>query len=180
MTIRIFEEVQASTNLLSIWAYGGSWNQNRPIPRFALQKFCNSLLAHVCPPHPMTSREWLIAVWLCSFKCPVQSCAWLLCDWALRNGSPGEHDKENMLAFTMNHGPCCPIHQSTLDSPDYWTDPALMSSAAPASSTEWRRWEIESRVRHANWPTRHGHWQTTPIHCFHGLMKPYVLLFLYH
>ena len=65
--------------------------------------------------------------------------------------------KKKLLAFTMIHGPCCPIHQSTLDSPDYWTDPALMSSAAPASSTEWRRWEIESRVRHANWATRYGH-----------------------
>ena len=72
----------------------------------------------------------------------------------------------------VNHGPCCPIHQSTLDSPDYWTDPALMSSAAPASSTEWRRWELESRNRHAKWATRHGQWQTTPGHCFHGLIKP--------
>ena len=62
----------------------------------------------------------------------------------------------------MIHGPCCPIHQSTLDSPDYWTDPALMSSAAPAPSTEWRRWENESRTRHARWATRHGQWQTTP------------------
>lgn len=68
----------------------------------------------------------------------------------------------------MNHGPCCPIHQSTLDSPDYWTDPALMSSAAPASSMEWRRWEIESRSRHAKWATHHGQWQTTLKYFFMG------------
>ena len=70
---------------------------------------------------------------------------------------PGEDDKETLKRFVVNHGPCCPIHQSTLDSPDYWTDPALMSSAAPASSTEWRRLEIESRSRHAKWATRHGY-----------------------
>ena len=78
----------------------------------------------------------------------------------------------------MNHGPCCPIHQSTLDSPDYWTDPALMSSATPASSTEWRRWDIESRSRHAKWATRHGQWQTK-LSCFmRGLMKTCALFFL--
>ena len=78
----------------------------------------------------------------------------------------------------MNHGPCCPIHQSTLDSPDYWTDPALMSSATPASSTEWRRWDIESRSRHAKWATLHGQW-LTKLSCFmRGLMKPCALFFL--
>lgn len=53
-------------------------------------------------------------------------------------------------------GPCCPIDQSTLDSPDYWTDPTLMPTAAPASSVEWRRWELESKTRHARWVSRHG------------------------
>ena len=78
----------------------------------------------------------------------------------------------------MNHGPCCPIHQSTLDSPDYWTDPALMSSATPASSTEWRRWDIESRSRHAKWATLHGQW-LTKLSCFmRGLMKTCSLFFL--
>jgi len=56
----------------------------------------------------------------------------------------------------MNHVPCCPIHQSTLYSPDYWIDPALMSFAATASSVEWPRWEIQSRSRHAKCATRHG------------------------
>ena len=50
MTIRIFEEGLASTIWLGIWAYVESWNQNRLILCFALQKFCNSLLAHAFSP----------------------------------------------------------------------------------------------------------------------------------
>ena len=76
----------------------------------------------------------------------------------------------------MIHGPCCPIHHSTLDSPDYWTDPALMTSAAPASSTEWHRWAIESRSRHAKWASRHSQWQTIPSCFFQGLIKPYLFV----
>ena len=36
----------------------------------SLQKFCNSLLAHLCPPHWMASGEWLTALRLCSFDYP--------------------------------------------------------------------------------------------------------------
>ena len=55
MTIRIFEEGLASTIWLGIWAYVGSWNQNRLILCFALQKFCNSLLAHAFSPRSSVS-----------------------------------------------------------------------------------------------------------------------------
>ncbi len=72
-------------------------------------------------------------------------------------GEAKVHDEENLQILIVMHGPSCPLHQSTLDSPDYWTDPALMSSAAPASSLEWRRWDIESKTRHAKWVTQQGH-----------------------
>ena len=55
MTIRIFEEGLASTIWLGIWAYVESWIQNRLILCFALQKFCNSLLAHSFSPRSSVS-----------------------------------------------------------------------------------------------------------------------------
>lgn len=58
---------------MSNWAYVGSWNQNRPILRFALQKFCNSLLAHLFPASFDGFRGVVDAVRLCSFKFPAQS-----------------------------------------------------------------------------------------------------------
>lgn len=65
MTIRIFEEGLASTIWLGIWAYVESWNQNRLILCFALQKFCNSLLAHAFSPCSSVSGGggcWVLCV----------------------------------------------------------------------------------------------------------------------
>ncbi|WP_170953536.1 hypothetical protein [Synechococcus sp. UW179A] len=30
-----------------------------------------------------------------------------------------------------------------LDSPDYWTDNALVEVVSPASASEWRQWTLE-------------------------------------
>lgn len=40
----------------------------------------------------------------------------------------------------MQAGPCCPLLLGTLDSPDYWTDEALVASAQPATESQWRAW----------------------------------------
>ncbi len=34
----------------------------------------------------------------------------------------------------MKASPICPLHLGTLDSPDYWTDPVLMSSVRPLAA----------------------------------------------
>lgn len=85
MTIRIFEEGLASTIWLGIWAYVESWNQNRLILCFALQKFCNSLLAHAFSSCSLVSGGGGLL-----------SAAWPCIAWALRIGSSGEHDEGNM------------------------------------------------------------------------------------
>ncbi|MDB4638569.1 hypothetical protein OAE87_00455 [bacterium] len=36
----------------------------------------------------------------------------------------------------MSAGPICPLRLGTLDSPDYWTDPVLMSSVRPMTAQE--------------------------------------------
>ena len=58
---------------MSKWSYVGSWNQNRPILRFALQKFCNSLLADLFTALFDGFRGVVDAVRLCSFKFSAQS-----------------------------------------------------------------------------------------------------------
>ena len=39
----------------------------------------------------------------------------------------------------MNAGPSCPLRLGTLDSPDYWTDDALMAAVRPLSAAELHR-----------------------------------------
>ena len=58
----------------------------------------------------------------------------------------------------MKTAPSCPLHLGILDSPDYWTDNALVDVVSPASASEWRQWieESESDCRIGNWDSKAG------------------------
>ena len=43
----------------------------------------------------------------------------------------------------MKAAPSCPLHLGILDSPDYWTDNALVEAVSPTSASEWRQWTLE-------------------------------------
>ena len=45
----------------------------------------------------------------------------------------------------MKAAPSCPLHLGILDSPDYWTDNALVDAVSPASASEWRQWTLDSK-----------------------------------
>ncbi len=47
----------------------------------------------------------------------------------------------------MQAGPSCPLHLGTLDSPDYWTDDALMAAVRPLSATEMHRMALAMEDR---------------------------------
>lgn len=47
----------------------------------------------------------------------------------------------------MQTGPSCPLHLGTLDSPDYWTDDALIAAVRPLSATELHRLAIGSQLQ---------------------------------
>ena len=40
----------------------------------------------------------------------------------------------------MKAAPSCPLHLGILDSPDYWTDNALVDAVSPTTASEWRQW----------------------------------------
>ena len=40
----------------------------------------------------------------------------------------------------MKTAPSCPLHLGILDSPDYWTDNALVEAVSPTTASEWRQW----------------------------------------
>ena len=40
----------------------------------------------------------------------------------------------------MKAAPSCPLHLGILDSPDYWTDNALVEAVSPTTALEWRQW----------------------------------------
>ena len=40
----------------------------------------------------------------------------------------------------MKVAPSCPLHLGILDSPDYWTDNALVEAVSPTTASEWRQW----------------------------------------
>ena len=45
----------------------------------------------------------------------------------------------------MVAGPSCPLHLGVLDSPDYWTDDALMSAVRPLNVEELHHLAIRSQ-----------------------------------
>ncbi|WP_392349911.1 hypothetical protein [Parasynechococcus sp.] len=44
----------------------------------------------------------------------------------------------------MTMGPSCPLRLGTLDSPDYWTDDALIAAVRPLSAAELHRLAVGS------------------------------------
>ena len=46
----------------------------------------------------------------------------------------------------MQSGPSCPLRLGTFDSPDYWTDSALMSAVRPLTAEESHRMTYGSTV----------------------------------
>ena len=45
----------------------------------------------------------------------------------------------------MISGPSCPLHLGVLDSPDYWTDDALLSAVRPLNAEEVHHFAIGSQ-----------------------------------
>ena len=45
----------------------------------------------------------------------------------------------------MKAAPSCPLHLGILDSPDYWTDNALVEAVSPTTASQWRQWIEESQ-----------------------------------
>ena len=54
------------------------------------------------------------------------------------------HDEEILKGEAMMIGPSCPLRLGLLDSPDYWTDPALMSAVVPLTAEETHYLTVES------------------------------------
>ena len=52
------------------------------------------------------------------------------------------------MAFAV--GPSCPLHLGVLDSPDYWTDDALVSAVRPLSADELHRIALGSQQERYN------------------------------
>ena len=46
------------------------------------------------------------------------------------------HAEDILKGEAMISGPSCPLHLGVLDSPDYWTDDALMSAVRPLNPKE--------------------------------------------
>ena len=65
------------------------------------------------------------------------------------------HDEGNLKLTVMTTGPSCPLHLGTLDSPDYWTDDALMAAVRPLSAAELHRMALGSK--HKQQQARQAH-----------------------
>ncbi len=55
------------------------------------------------------------------------------------------HAEEILKGGAMISGPSCPLHLGVLDSPDYWTDDALLSALRPLSAEELHHLAIGSQ-----------------------------------
>ena len=55
------------------------------------------------------------------------------------------HAEEILKGEAMISGPSCPLHLGVLDSPDYWTDNALMSAVRPLNPEELHNVAIGSQ-----------------------------------
>ena len=55
------------------------------------------------------------------------------------------HDEDILKGGAMITGPSCPLHLGLLDSPDYWTDDALLSAVRPLSADELHHMAIASQ-----------------------------------
>ena len=57
------------------------------------------------------------------------------------------HDEDILKGAAMIAGPSCPLHLGLLDSPDYWTDDALMSAVRSLNPEELHQLAVESQQR---------------------------------
>ena len=57
----------------------------------------------------------------------------------------------------MRTGPSCPLRLGTFDSPDYWTDSALMSAVRPLTAEESHRMTLRSQKSIEEWRRRLMH-----------------------
>ena len=55
------------------------------------------------------------------------------------------HAEDILKGEAMISGPSCPLHLGVLDSPDYWTDDALMSAVRPLNPEELHKVAIGSQ-----------------------------------
>ena len=55
------------------------------------------------------------------------------------------HDENILKGEAMIAGPSCPLHLGLLDSPDYWTDDALISAVRPLNAEELHHLAIGSQ-----------------------------------
>lgn len=55
------------------------------------------------------------------------------------------HDEDILKGEAMISGPSCPLHLGLLDSPDYWTDDALLSALRPLNAEELHHLAIGSQ-----------------------------------
>ena len=55
------------------------------------------------------------------------------------------HAEEILKGEAMISGPSCPLHLGLLDSPDYWTDDALLSAVRPLNPEELHHLAIGSQ-----------------------------------
>ena len=55
------------------------------------------------------------------------------------------HAEEILKGGAMISGPSCPLHLGLLDSPDYWTDDALLSALRPLNAEELHHLAIGSQ-----------------------------------
>ena len=55
------------------------------------------------------------------------------------------HADDILKGEAMISGPSCPLHLGVLDSPDYWTDDALMSAVRPLNPEELHNLAIGSQ-----------------------------------
>ena len=49
---------------------------------------------------------------------------------------PFRRKLKELIEAVMRTGPSCPLRLGTFDSPDYWTDTALMSAVRPLTALE--------------------------------------------
>ena len=57
------------------------------------------------------------------------------------------HAEEMIKGRALISGPSCPLHLGVLDSPDYWTDDALLSALRPLNADELHHLAIGSQRR---------------------------------
>lgn len=55
------------------------------------------------------------------------------------------HAEDILKGEAMISGPSCPLHLGVLDSPDYWTDDALLSALRPLNADELHHLAIGSQ-----------------------------------